>query len=193
MTPILQMTETAIRATCRADLLPDTTGVGPGQPGICASAWSERGQQTGGGWRKKANYSWEKDKETELDGAHCIPGRPTISTRSDAARSGRQERVRLGSTFGLRAIVARLAVGLLASSTALVAVSFVPAAAVHTMVPAVGTSANFEVLDDAQYDVMPGLSCQNPTAPMPCYTPHQIRTASNMESVINGGTTGAGQ
>jgi len=69
----------------------------------------------------------------------------------------------------------------------------VPAAAVHAMVPAVGTSANFEVLDDAQYDVMPGLSCQNPTAPMPCYTPQQIRTAYNMESVINAGTTGAGQ
>src|SRR2546426_2280849 len=107
--------------------------------------------------------------------------------------AARQERVRLGSTFGLRAIVARLAVGLLASSTALGAVSFVPAAAVHAMVPAVGTSANFEVLDDAQSDAAPGLSCQNPTAPMPCYTPQQIRTAYNMESVINGGTTGAGQ
>src|SRR2546427_1553102 len=107
--------------------------------------------------------------------------------------AARQERVRLGSTFGLRAIVARLAVGLLASSTALGAVSFVPAAAVHAMVPAVGTSANFEVLDDATSDAAPGLSCQNPTAPMPCYTPQQIRTAYNMESVINGGTTGAGQ
>src|SRR2546427_5881405 len=105
--------------------------------------------------------------------------------------AARQERVRLGSTFGLRAIVARLAVGLLASSTALGAG---PAAvAAHAMAPAVGTSANFEVLDDAQYDVMPGLSCQNPTAPMPCYTPQQIRTAYNMESVISGGTTGAGQ
>src|SRR2546422_10317100 len=124
--------------------------------------------------------SWERIKETELDGAHCVPGRPTISTTSNAARSGRQERVRLGSTFGLRAIVARLAVGLLASSTALGAVSFVPAPAAHAMVPAVGTSANFEALDDAQYDVMPGLSCQNPTAPMPCYTPHQIRTAYHL-------------
>src|SRR3989442_2763171 len=107
--------------------------------------------------------------------------------------AARQERVRLGSTFGLRAIVARLAVGLLASSTALGAVSFVPASAVHAMVPAVGTSANFEALDDAQYDVMPGLSCQKLTAPMPCYTPQQIRTAYNMQSVIKGGTTGAGQ
>src|SRR2546430_10422368 len=107
--------------------------------------------------------------------------------------AARQERVRLECRSGLRSMVACFAVGLLASSTAFVAVSFVPAAAVHTMVPAVGTSANFEVLDDAQYDAAPGLSCQNPTAPMPCYTPQQIRTAYNMESVINGGTTGAGQ
>src|SRR2546426_8791985 len=102
----------------------------------------------------------------------------------------RQERVRLGSTFGLQTIVARLAIGLLASSPALGAVSFVPAAAVHAMAPAVGTSANFEALDDAQSDAVPGLSCQNPTAPMRRYTPQQILTAYNMESVITGDITG---
>src|SRR6267143_2969574 len=95
--------------------------------------------------------------------------------------AARQERVRLGSTFGSRTIVARLAVGLLASSTAVGAVPFVPAAAVHAMAPAVGTSANFEALDDAQSDAVPGLSCQIPTAPMPCYTPQQNRTAYHVE------------
>src|SRR2546425_12176309 len=83
--------------------------------------------------------------------------------------AARQERVRLGSTFGLRAIVARLAVGLLASATALGAVPFVPSAAVHAMAPAVGTSRNFDGLEHAQSDAAPGLSCQNTTAPMACY------------------------
>src|SRR5438046_9932780 len=106
--------------------------------------------------------------------------------------AARQERVRLGSTFGLRAIVARLAVGLLASSTVLGAVSFVPAAAVHAMVPAVGTRAIFEVLDDAHYDVMPWLSRENPTAPVPCYTPQQMRTAYDIASVHNSSARGHG-
>jgi subtilase family serine protease len=59
------------------------------------------------------------------------------------------------------------------------------------MTPAIGSSAQYEPLGSVDDLIFVRLTCQT-TAPPTCYGPGQVRAAYNIQSVIDGGTTGSG-
>jgi subtilase family serine protease len=77
----------------------------------------------------------------------------------------------------------------------------VPASAAivsHAVIPAVGSSVLYEYIGGAETQGSVLFGCQarprlGPPARAFCYGPDQIRAAYDIQSVLNGGTTGAGQ
>lgn len=88
-----------------------------------------------------------------------------------------------------RAGVASLAVPMLLGGS-------VPASAAivsHAMVPSIGNHVRYQLAGSVQALGQVKFSCQVPGQPILCYGPDQIRTAYNIQPLLNKGITGAGR
>ncbi len=61
------------------------------------------------------------------------------------------------------------------------------------MVPAVGSGARYQFIGNSEPSGLVRFGCQRPAATFPCYGPDQIRTAYDIQPVLNQGITGAGR
>jgi subtilase family serine protease len=96
-------------------------------------------------------------------------------------------------TSSARALAARA--GMVALTMPMVMGGALPASAAfvsHTVTPAIGDGAQYEPLGSVEDLALVRFRCQTTTPPT-CYGPGQIRAAYNIQSVLDGGTTGAGR
>lgn len=91
--------------------------------------------------------------------------------------------------LGARAAAVALAVPMLLGGA-------VPASAAivsHAMAPALGSHARYQLIGKQDPSGLVRFSCQRPAATFPCIGPDQVRTAYEIQPVLNQGITGAGR
>ena len=92
-----------------------------------------------------------------------------------------------------RLVGARLAIAALVSTALLVPGPANARPVVHPMVPAVGSSVQFDTAGDLIPDGLTRFPCQSAASPAPCYGPDQVRAAYNVQAILTSGITGAGR